>query len=206
MRAWKSLLWINTKNNKLTNKLLKYAVFRKSERILRQNFNCRKMRKFDQKLLSAQNVRRQTMKIASRSLTCLGSLTKRSPALSSFQTRRSYSTPAPARRPVDLFINDMNVSVPEGTTIIQACDSAGIFIPRFCYHEELSIAGNCRMCLVEVAKSMKPIASCAMPVSPGMANLLMLLTYNTKNIIILMHSTTPTYDSHEKYHFPLHPW
>lgn len=114
------------------------------------------------------------MKVASSRLASsglLGSYLKRQTPLSTISAlqTRSYATPAPpARRPVDLFVNDMNVSVPEGTTIIQACDSAGVYIPRFCYHEELSIAGNCRMCLVEVAKSMKPIASCAMPVSPGM--------------------------------------
>jgi len=108
------------------------------------------------------------MRVASSRLSqsLLGSYIKRQP-ITNFT--RSYAVPAvPAKRAVDLFINDMNVSVPEGTTIIQACDSAGIYIPRFCYHEELSIAGNCRMCLVEVAKSLKPIASCAMPVSPGM--------------------------------------
>ena len=49
-----------------------------------------------------------------------------------------------------------------------ACESAGVVIPRFCYHERLSIAGNCRMCLVEVEKSPKPVASCAYPVMPGM--------------------------------------
>ncbi|KAK9824361.1 hypothetical protein WJX72_009711 [[Myrmecia] bisecta] len=49
-----------------------------------------------------------------------------------------------------------------------ACDAAGIDIPRFCYHQRLSIAGNCRMCLVEVEKSPKPVASCAMPAGPGM--------------------------------------
>ncbi|PIO53846.1 hypothetical protein TELCIR_24803, partial [Teladorsagia circumcincta] len=49
-----------------------------------------------------------------------------------------------------------------------ACALVGIDIPRFCYHDRLSIAGNCRMCLVEVEKSMKPVASCAMPVMKGM--------------------------------------
>ena len=53
-------------------------------------------------------------------------------------------------------------------TVIQACEQAGIEIPRFCYHEKLSIAGNCRMCLVEMEKSPKPIASCAMPATDGM--------------------------------------
>ena len=51
---------------------------------------------------------------------------------------------------------------------MQACDAAGVDIPRFSYHQRLSIAGNCRMCLVEVTKSPKPVASCAMPIMPGM--------------------------------------
>ncbi|CBI33579.3 unnamed protein product, partial [Vitis vinifera] len=53
-------------------------------------------------------------------------------------------------------------------TVLQACEVAGVDIPRFCYHSRLSIAGNCRMCLVEVEKSPKPVASCAMPALPGM--------------------------------------
>ncbi|MAR78867.1 MAG: NADH-quinone oxidoreductase subunit G [Rhodospirillaceae bacterium] len=65
-------------------------------------------------------------------------------------------------------INEQEVDVENGLTILQACESIGIEIPRFCYHEKLSIAGNCRMCLVEMEKSPKPIASCAMPVSDGM--------------------------------------
>jgi len=67
-----------------------------------------------------------------------------------------------------LTINGIEVEVPAGSTVIQACDALGIEIPRFCYHERLSIAGNCRMCLVEMEKSPKPIASCAMPVADGM--------------------------------------
>ena len=55
--------------------------------------------------------------------------------------------------------------MPDGITLIQACELAGIEIPRFCYHERLSIAGNCRMCLVEVAGMPKPVASCAMGVN-----------------------------------------
>lgn len=70
---------------------------------------------------------------------------------------------------VNLFIDDKPVRVEEGTTILTACKvGVGVDIPRFCYHEQLSIAGNCRMCLVEVEKSAKPVASCAMPVMPGM--------------------------------------
>ena len=53
-------------------------------------------------------------------------------------------------------------------TVLQACELADVEIPRFCYHEKLSIAGNCRMCLVEMEKSPKPIASCAMPATEGM--------------------------------------
>jgi len=52
--------------------------------------------------------------------------------------------------------------------LLKACALVGVDIPRFCYHDRLSIAGNCRMCLVEVEKSIKPVASCAMPVMPGM--------------------------------------
>ena len=67
-----------------------------------------------------------------------------------------------------LKVNDTEVEVEEGLTVLQACEKAGVEIPRFCYHEKLSIAGNCRMCLVEMEKSPKPIASCAMPAAEGM--------------------------------------
>ncbi len=67
-----------------------------------------------------------------------------------------------------LKINDTEIEVEEGLTVLQACEKAGVEIPRFCYHEKLSIAGNCRMCLVEMEKSPKPIASCAMPATDGM--------------------------------------
>ena len=67
-----------------------------------------------------------------------------------------------------LKVNDIDVEVEEGLTVLQACEKAGVEIPRFCYHEKLSIAGNCRMCLVEMEKSPKPVASCAMPAAEGM--------------------------------------
>ncbi len=67
-----------------------------------------------------------------------------------------------------LKVNDKEVEVEEGLTVLQACEKAGFEIPRFCYHEKLSIAGNCRMCLVEIEKSPKPVASCAMPAAEGM--------------------------------------
>ena len=68
---------------------------------------------------------------------------------------------------ISLKINDTEYEVPQGYTILQACEEVGVTVPRFCYHERLSIAGNCRMCLVEVAKSPKLVVSCAMPAAPG---------------------------------------
>ncbi len=65
-------------------------------------------------------------------------------------------------------IDGIDIEVPAGISVLQACEMAGVEIPRFCYHERLSIAGNCRMCLVEQEKAPKPIASCAMPVMDGM--------------------------------------
>jgi len=69
---------------------------------------------------------------------------------------------------VKLTIDGNEVDVQPGLTVLQACEQIGIEIPRFCYHERLSIAGNCRMCLVDMERSPKPIASCAMPVAEGM--------------------------------------
>ena len=65
-------------------------------------------------------------------------------------------------------INGKEIEFEKGMTVLQACELADVEIPRFCYHEKLSIAGNCRMCLVELEKSPKPIASCAMPATEGM--------------------------------------
>ena len=67
-----------------------------------------------------------------------------------------------------IIINDKEIEFEKGMTVLQACELAEVEIPRFCYHEKLSIAGNCRMCLVEMEKSSKPIASCAMPAVEGM--------------------------------------
>ncbi|KAB2022203.1 hypothetical protein ES319_D07G193000v1 [Gossypium barbadense] len=92
------------------------------------------------------------------------------------------TTPSPPKKPVggarihftnpddaiEVFVDGFLVKIPKGMTVLQACEIAGVDIPRFCYHSRLSIAGNCRMCLVEVEKSPKPVASCAMPALPGM--------------------------------------
>ncbi|XP_077236009.1 NADH-ubiquinone dehydrogenase [Tasmannia lanceolata] len=69
---------------------------------------------------------------------------------------------------IEVFVDGFPIKIPKGMTVLQACEVAGVDIPRFCYHSRLSIAGNCRMCLVEVEKSPKPVASCAMPALPGM--------------------------------------
>lgn len=69
---------------------------------------------------------------------------------------------------VKLLIDEHEVEVAPGTSILQACEKLAVEVPTFCYHPRLKIAGNCRMCLVEVEKSPKPVASCATPVAEGM--------------------------------------
>ncbi|MDR7134265.1 NADH-quinone oxidoreductase subunit G [Lysobacter niastensis] len=69
---------------------------------------------------------------------------------------------------VTVFIDGVEMAAPKGSMIIQAADKAGIPIPRFCYHDKLAIAANCRMCLVEVEKMPKPAPACATPVMDGM--------------------------------------
>jgi NADH-quinone oxidoreductase chain G len=67
-----------------------------------------------------------------------------------------------------IFINNFEIECPSNITVLEACSMIGIHLPRFCYHQELSIAGNCRMCLVEIEKSPKPIAACTLPISSMM--------------------------------------
>ncbi|EWY42118.1 NADH dehydrogenase subunit G [Skermanella stibiiresistens SB22] len=67
-----------------------------------------------------------------------------------------------------LTIDGIEVEVEPGTSVLQACEQIGIEIPRFCYHERLTVPANCRMCLVEMEKAPKPVASCAMPCGEGM--------------------------------------
>ena len=64
--------------------------------------------------------------------------------------------------------NNIKIYVEKNLTVLQACEQAEIYIPRFCYHEKLTIAGNCRMCLIEIEKSPKPVAACATPLTAGM--------------------------------------
>ncbi len=69
---------------------------------------------------------------------------------------------------IELDIDGKKVQVPEGSMLIQAAEQAGIFIPHFCYHKKLSIAANCRMCLVDVEKQADPVPACATPAVDGM--------------------------------------
>ncbi|HUO44658.1 MAG TPA: NADH-quinone oxidoreductase subunit NuoG [Burkholderiales bacterium] len=69
---------------------------------------------------------------------------------------------------VQIEINGRPVEVPDGTTVIQAAQRLGIYVPHFCYHDKLTVAANCRMCLVEIEKTPKPLPACATPVANGM--------------------------------------
>jgi NADH dehydrogenase (ubiquinone) Fe-S protein 1 len=69
---------------------------------------------------------------------------------------------------ITVTVDGIDVLVEQGSSVLQACEVVGIEIPRFCFHERLLVAGNCRMCLVEIEKSPKPQASCAIPVMSGM--------------------------------------
>ncbi|MGQ9724024.1 MAG: NADH-quinone oxidoreductase subunit NuoG [Tepidimonas sp.] len=69
---------------------------------------------------------------------------------------------------VEIELDGKKVEVPPGSTIMHAAEKAGVYIPHFCYHKKLSIAANCRMCLVDVEKAPKPVPACATPVTSGM--------------------------------------
>jgi NADH-quinone oxidoreductase subunit G len=69
---------------------------------------------------------------------------------------------------VEIELDGKKVSVVEGSMVMHAADAAGTYIPHFCYHKKLSIAANCRMCLVDIEKAPKPMPACATPVTPGM--------------------------------------
>jgi NADH-quinone oxidoreductase subunit G len=69
---------------------------------------------------------------------------------------------------IEIELDGKKVSVPEGSMVMHAADQAGTYIPHFCYHKKLTIAANCRMCLVEIEKAPKPMPACATPVTQGM--------------------------------------
>ncbi|GAA5846295.1 hypothetical protein JCM3766R1_002200 [Sporobolomyces carnicolor] len=100
--------------------------------------------------------------------TPLASAARRLPQRASASSTRALSSSARRQADVTLEVDGVSVTVPQGTALIQACEKAGATIPRFCYHDRLNIAGNCRMCLVEVTPGPpKPQASCALPAMPG---------------------------------------
>ena len=68
----------------------------------------------------------------------------------------------------ELELDGKKVAVPDGSMVMHAAEAAGVYIPHFCYHKKLSIAANCRMCLVDVEKAPKPMPACATPVTQGM--------------------------------------
>ena len=69
---------------------------------------------------------------------------------------------------VEIEIDGKKVDILEGSVVMHAAEKAGVYIPHFCYHKKLSIAANCRMCLVEIEKAPKPMPACATPVTAGM--------------------------------------
>ncbi len=69
---------------------------------------------------------------------------------------------------IEIELDGQKVQVPEGSVVMHAADKAGTYIPHFCYHKKLSIAANCRMCLVDIEKAPKPMPACATPVTQGM--------------------------------------
>ncbi|KAG1048191.1 hypothetical protein G6F46_005926 [Rhizopus delemar] len=95
------------------------------------------------------------------------SVARRTPAILKTGVR-AFAASTHVKEEVEVFIDGKSVMIEKGAALIQACEKAGADIPRFCYHERLSVAGNCRMCLVEVERAPKPVASCAYPVMPGM--------------------------------------
>ncbi|GAV60468.1 Molybdopterin domain-containing protein/DUF1982 domain-containing protein/NADH-G_4Fe-4S_3 domain-containing protein/Fer2_4 domain-containing protein [Cephalotus follicularis] len=132
------------------------------------------------KLLNSHNPKHFNLNLFLRTILTKPEL--QSPESSAAAASQSDPAPPPPRTPVagarihfpnpadaiEVFVDGYPVKIPKGMTVLQACEVAGVDIPRFCYHSRLSIAGNCRMCLVEVEKSPKPVASCAMPALPGM--------------------------------------
>ncbi|MCR4332467.1 MAG: 2Fe-2S iron-sulfur cluster-binding protein, partial [Sulfuricaulis sp.] len=80
---------------------------------------------------------------------------------------KDIKTP-PASDTVTIEVDGRKLSARKGQMLIEVTDASGITIPRFCYHNKLSIAANCRMCLVDVEKAPKPLPACATPVAEGM--------------------------------------
>ncbi len=79
------------------------------------------------------------------------------------------STPTPVPPPsdeIDVTVDGVPMKARKGEMIIKCTDRNDVYVPRFCYHDKLPVAANCRMCLVEVEKAPKPLPACATPVAP----------------------------------------
>ena len=72
---------------------------------------------------------------------------------------------------LEIEIDGKKAQVPDGSTVMDAAQQVGVYIPHFCYHKKLSIAANCRMCLVQVEKAPKPLPACATPVTGALDGL-----------------------------------
>ncbi|VDM15815.1 unnamed protein product [Hydatigera taeniaeformis] len=107
-------------------------------------------------------------KVSLKSIHLAQTLRSAVPAVASAPANSNNPPPKPVNDRIEVFVDGKSVLCEPGMTVLQACSLVGVEIPRFCYHERLSIAGSCRMCLVEVENSVKPVASCAMPVWKGM--------------------------------------
>jgi len=101
-----------------------------------------------------------------RGLPSAATVVRVTPSAATVTTSAKHQAGGPPPK-IECFVDGKKVLVDPGTTVLQAAAMVGVEIPRFCYHDRLSIAGNCRMCLVEVEKSAKPVAACAMPVMNG---------------------------------------
>nr|7ARC_G Chain G, kDa [Polytomella sp. Pringsheim 198.80]7ARD_G Chain G, kDa [Polytomella sp. Pringsheim 198.80] len=111
--------------------------------------------------------------ISKKAIQAISQLGAKQPAVRAISSsvsalNQAAAAPALPADKMEVFVNGEAVVVPKNFTVLQACDAAGVDVPRFCYHQRLSIAGNCRMCLVEIEKAPKPVASCAFPAGPGM--------------------------------------
>lgn len=80
---------------------------------------------------------------------------------SSIRIYRHFKSSQKLLSDVNIFVDGIPITVDSSLTVMQACQKAGVIIPHFCFHERLAIAGNCRMCILEIEKINKPIASCA---------------------------------------------
>lgn len=95
-------------------------------------------------------------------------LAKQASSIPRLAAYKQFSSSTPRKAEVEVTIDGKKIMIEAGSALIQACEKAGVTVPRYCYHEKLAIAGNCRMCLVDVERAPKPVASCAFPVGPGM--------------------------------------